>query len=48
MADGGTDGWGPRLLLLLMTLLLFGGLTFLGRQAVPRGRLLYHRPLISD
>ena len=30
MANEGTDGWGPRLFLLLVTLLLFGGLTFLG------------------
>ena len=30
MADSGTDGWKQRLFLVLVTLLLFGGLTFLG------------------
>ena len=30
MAEDGTDGWRARLFLLLVALMLFGGLTFLG------------------
>ncbi|MBV9848821.1 MAG: hypothetical protein JO250_03950 [Armatimonadetes bacterium] len=30
MADNKTNGWGTRLFLFLVALLLFGGLTFLG------------------
>ena len=41
MTDGRPDGWKTRLFLLLMTLLLFGGLTFLGVK-------LFHDASISS